>query len=143
MSFDEPDDDIDAFISQAPRVLEHGVGLADARRGAEKDLQPARGLPAERRQKRVRIRASGVGSVDLGHLSSWVLTTLLTHPALNSAAKRYLSARRSTLKPDRRLRLRPTPAPCLRASPAPSPPGRLGPGRFLARRQDRAATPTS
>ena len=88
MSLDEPDDDIDAFVLQAPRVLQHGVGLADARRGAEKNLQPARSLPAERGQKRVRIRASSVGSVDLGHLSSWVVTTLLTHPALNSAAKR-------------------------------------------------------
>ena len=87
MSLDEPDDDIDAFVLQALRVLQHGVGLADARRGAEKNLQPARSLPAERRQKRVRIGASGVRSVGWGHWRSWVVTTLLTHPALNSAAK--------------------------------------------------------
>ena len=87
MRLDEPDDDVDAFISQAPRVLQHGVGLANAGRSAEKNLQPARILPAERRQKRVRIGASGVGSVGLGHRRSWVVTTLLTHPALNSAAK--------------------------------------------------------
>ena len=78
MSLDEPDDDIDAFVLQAPRVLQHGVGLADAGRGAEKNLQPARSLPAERRQKRVRIRASGVGSVGWGHRRSWVVMTLLT-----------------------------------------------------------------
>ena len=49
MSLDEPDDDIDAFVFQAPGVLQHGVGLADPRRRAEKDLEPARSLPAERR----------------------------------------------------------------------------------------------
>ena len=84
---DEPDDDVDAFVLQAPRVLQHGVGLADAGRGADKNLQPASGLPAERRQKRVRIRASGIGSVGWGHRRSWVVTTILTHPAPNSAAK--------------------------------------------------------
>ena len=88
MSLDEPDDDIDALVLQALRVLQHGVGLADAGGGAEKDLQPARGLPAEGGQKRVRIGASGVRSVGLGHRRSWVVMTILAHPALNSAAKR-------------------------------------------------------
>ena len=89
MRLDEPDDDIDALVLQALRVLQHGVGLADSGRGAEKNLQPARGLPAERRQERVRIGASGVRSVvGRGHWRSWVVMTLLTHPAPNSAAKR-------------------------------------------------------
>ena len=87
MSLDEPDDDIDAFVPQAPRVLQHGVGLADTGGGAEKNLQPARSLPAEHGQKRVRIRACGVGSVGWGHRRSWVVMTILTHPARNSAAK--------------------------------------------------------
>jgi hypothetical protein len=67
MRLDEPDDDIDAFVLQAARVLQHRIGLADSGRGAKKNLQPASRLPAERRQKRVRIRASGVKSVGLGH----------------------------------------------------------------------------
>ena len=87
MGLDEPDDDIDAFVFQAPGVLQHGVGLADAGRRAEEDLQPARSLPPERGQKRVRIRASGVGSVGWGHRRSLVVMTILTHPAPNSAAK--------------------------------------------------------
>ena len=88
MRLDEPDDDIDAFVLQAPRVLQHGVGLADAGRGAEEHLQPARGLPAERGQKRVRIGASVVGSADWGHRRSSVVMTILADPAPNSAAKR-------------------------------------------------------
>ncbi len=87
MSLHEPDDDIDAFVFQAPRVLQHGVGLADPGRGPEKDLQPARSLPAERGKKRVRVRASSIGSVGWGHRRSWVVMTILTHPARNSAAK--------------------------------------------------------
>ncbi len=89
MSLDEPHDDIDALVLQALRVLQHGVGFADSGRGAEKNLQPASGLPAERRQQRVGIGASGVRSaVGWGHWRSWVVMMLLTHPALNSAAKR-------------------------------------------------------
>ena len=87
MRLDEPDDDIDAFVLQAPGVLQHGVGLADAGRGAEEDLQPAGALPPERREKGVRIRACGVRSVGWGHWRSWVVMTLLAHPAPNSAAK--------------------------------------------------------
>jgi hypothetical protein len=88
MRLDKPDDDIDAFISEAPRVLQHGVSLADAGRGAEKNLQPASFLAMERGQKRVWIRACSVGSVGCGHRRSWVVMTLLTHPAPNSAVKR-------------------------------------------------------
>ena len=87
MSLDEPDDDIDAFVLQAPRVLQHGVGLADTGRSAEKNLQPARTLPAERRQKRVRVRASSIGSVGWGHWRSLVVMTILADPARNSASK--------------------------------------------------------
>ena len=86
--FDEPDDDVDAFFFQAPRVLQHRVGLPDAGRCAEEHLQPARGFPAERRQQRVRVGASVVGSARLGHRRSSVVTTILADPAPNSAAKR-------------------------------------------------------
>jgi hypothetical protein len=48
MGLDEADDDIDAFVLEAPRVLQHGVGLADSGRGAEEHFQPARSLPTER-----------------------------------------------------------------------------------------------
>ncbi len=68
MRLDEADDDVDALVLEAARALQHRVGLADAGRGAEEHLQPARGLPAERRQQRVRVRASVVGSTRLGHL---------------------------------------------------------------------------
>ena len=46
MRFDEPDDDVDSFLLQAPRVLQHRESLADAGRGAEEHLQPARRFPA-------------------------------------------------------------------------------------------------
>ena len=88
MGLDKADDHIDAFVPETPRILQHRVGLADAGRGAEEHFQPARGLPAERGQKRVRIGASIVGSARWGHWRSWVVMTTLTHPALNSAAKR-------------------------------------------------------
>jgi hypothetical protein len=87
MSLDEPNDDVDALLFEAPGVLQHGVGLTNAGRGAEKDLQPARSFPADRRQKRVRIGSSRVGSVGWGHRRSYVVMTILTHPAPNSAAK--------------------------------------------------------
>ena len=67
VGFDKPDDDVDAFVFQATCVLQHRVGLPDAGRCAEKHLQPARGFPAERRQKRVRIGAASVGSARLDH----------------------------------------------------------------------------
>ena len=65
--------------SLSRRALEqHGVGLADAGRGAEEDLQLAARLPLERRQQRVRIRASIVGSARWGHrqLDRAITTTL-------------------------------------------------------------------
>ncbi len=70
MGLDKADDHIDAFVPETPRILQHRVGLADAGRGAEKHFQPARGLPAERGQKRVRIGASIVGSARWGHRRS-------------------------------------------------------------------------
>ena len=96
VGLDQADDDIDPLVLEAPRVLQHRVGLADAGRGAEEDLQPAGGLPPERRQKRVRIGASIVGSARWGHRRSSGITTTLADPAPNSAAKRSLSVRRST-----------------------------------------------
>ena len=39
---DEADDDVDALGLEAARARQHRVGLADARRGAEEHLQPAR-----------------------------------------------------------------------------------------------------
>ena len=38
---DETDDDVDAVQLQGPRLRQHGVGLADAGRGAQKDAQLA------------------------------------------------------------------------------------------------------
>ena len=62
-SLHEPDDDIDAFVLQAPRVLQHGVGLADARRGAEKTFS----RPAVSRRNAARS-ASGSGRPAWGRL---------------------------------------------------------------------------
>ena len=87
MRLDQADDDIDALLLEAARALQHRIGLADARRGAEKHLHPTGGFPAERRQKRVRVRASVVGSARLDHLGSSFATTTLTHPAPSSAVK--------------------------------------------------------
>ena len=41
VGLDPPDHDVDAFRAPGARGLEHGVGLADARRRAEEDLEPA------------------------------------------------------------------------------------------------------
>ena len=41
---DDADDDIDPFAPLGLRRQQHLVGLADARRGAEKNLQPAAAL---------------------------------------------------------------------------------------------------
>ena len=62
MSLHKPNDDVDVFVLQAPRVLQHCVSLADAGRGAEEHLQAAGSLPPQRGEKRVRIWASIVGS---------------------------------------------------------------------------------
>ena len=96
VGLDQADDDIDPLVLEAARVLQHRVGLADAGRGAEEHLQPAGSLPPERRQKRVRIGASIVGSARCGHRRSSGITTTLADPAPNSAAKRSLSVGRST-----------------------------------------------
>ena len=57
VGLDQADDDVDALGLEAARAQQHRVGLADAGRGAEEDLQPAARVsrPA-RRQKRVRDR---------------------------------------------------------------------------------------
>ena len=41
----EADHDVDAVRPELPGSLEHGVGLANAGRGAEEELEPAAGLP--------------------------------------------------------------------------------------------------
>jgi len=41
MRLDDAGDDVDAFGLQRARGFEHGIGLADAGRRAEEDLQPA------------------------------------------------------------------------------------------------------
>jgi hypothetical protein len=38
--FDDADQDVDAFLHLGTRRLQHLVGLADARCGADEDLQP-------------------------------------------------------------------------------------------------------
>ena len=98
VGLDQADNDVNAFVLEAARVLQHRVGLADAGRGAEEHLQPAHSLPPERRQKRVRIGASIVGSARCGHRRWSALMMTLADPAPDSAAKRSLSARRSTPK---------------------------------------------
>ena len=57
MRLDQADDDIDAVRLQPPRPRQHGIGLADAGRGAEKQRQPAAPSAARKRQQRV-----GIGS---------------------------------------------------------------------------------
>jgi len=42
MGLDHADDDIDAGLLPGVGALQHFVGLADARRGADEDLEPAR-----------------------------------------------------------------------------------------------------
>ena len=41
MGLDDADDDIDAGLQLGVRALQHLVGLADAGRGADEDLEPA------------------------------------------------------------------------------------------------------
>ena len=56
---DHADDDIDALVPLGARRLQHLVGLADARRGAEKILSRPSGLAPRRRASA--SRASGEG----------------------------------------------------------------------------------
>ena len=53
---DEADDDIDAFLPQQLRARQHGVGLADAGRGAEEDEQASALASLGQREQRVRVR---------------------------------------------------------------------------------------
>ena len=61
MRLDDADDDIDAFAPLRLRGLQHFIGLADARRGAEKNLQPAAARLA--RASAAALRAEGRRSV--------------------------------------------------------------------------------
>ena len=40
VGLDEPDDDVNALAAEGVRILEHRIGLADARRGADINAQP-------------------------------------------------------------------------------------------------------
>ncbi len=51
MRFHDADDDVDPLALEAMGLLQHFVGLADARREAEIDLQPPPLLLADHRQK--------------------------------------------------------------------------------------------
>ena len=42
MRLDQPDDDVDALAPHEVRVLEHAIGLADTRSGAQINTKPAR-----------------------------------------------------------------------------------------------------
>ena len=57
VGFDDADDDVDAPRRWRGAVGEHGVGLADAGRGAEEDLQPAAPLALGLAQERFGRRA--------------------------------------------------------------------------------------
>ena len=41
MRLDDADDDVDALLQPGARLLQHLIGLADAGRRAEEDLEPA------------------------------------------------------------------------------------------------------
>ena len=73
MGFDDADDDIHTFALALLGRLQHGVGLADAGSGPEKDFQPAAILFLRSREKRIGIGA--IGSINIGHNSP-----ILSHP---------------------------------------------------------------
>ena len=53
VGLDDADHDVDAFLRRARVRRQHLVGLADAGRGAEEDLQPAARLLLRGLQQRV------------------------------------------------------------------------------------------
>ncbi len=56
MRFDDADDDVDALLFEALRFLQHLVGLADAGREAQINLEPAPLLFADQRKESLRRR---------------------------------------------------------------------------------------
>ena len=67
MGLDQADDDVDALLAQQLRALQHGVGLADAGRGAEEHQQAAAPILLGQRQQRVGIgSAFGISVVGQG-----------------------------------------------------------------------------
>jgi hypothetical protein len=66
MSFDVADDDIDALALGALSGAEHGVGLADARGHAEKDLEFA-------------SLCGGLAFLDRGQQGVWIRAIVLSH----------------------------------------------------------------
>ena len=80
VGFDVADDDVAPVLQFALRRLEHGVGFADARAHAEKNLEPAAlflgGFALKRGQQGV-----GIGALAVVHKFT------LTKPTPNSASK--------------------------------------------------------
>ncbi len=66
VGLDDAGDDIDALAPRHPRGGEHLVGLANARRRAQEDLEPALALPTRLAEKRLRrgtlIAVRGIGA---------------------------------------------------------------------------------
>ena len=80
MGFDQADDDVDAFLTQQPGALQHGVGLADAGRGAEENEQLAAFALLGERQQRVGIgSALGVSVVGQGFGASLRVEAIIAH----------------------------------------------------------------
>ena len=67
VGLDHADDDVDALALPLPRRLEHGVGLADAGRGADEDPEPAALGAAGLAQQRVRRRSAVLRAVSARH----------------------------------------------------------------------------
>ena len=67
MRFDEADDHIGTLAGRLLGARKHGVGLADARRGAEENLQLAASLAMDEGEQGIRIRAFASLGIGLGH----------------------------------------------------------------------------
>ena len=67
MGLDHADDDIDARLLPGVRALQHFIGLADARGGADKDLQPAGVVTFPPGGLQQRIRRRPLFRVAIGH----------------------------------------------------------------------------
>ena len=80
MGLDQADDDVDAFLAQQPGALQHRVGLADARRGAEEHQQLAALALLGQRQQRVRVgSAFGIAVVGQGFGASLRVEAIIAH----------------------------------------------------------------
>ncbi len=75
MRLDDANDDIDPLTPLGLSRQQHLVGLADARRGAEKDLQPSAAFLLRRGEQRLRGRSSlalrhRVNIIHMGRIST-------------------------------------------------------------------------